>query len=93
VDETYIKVHGHWRYLYRAINGVTPRQADLPERIAYAREPQKLPVVCGTDPEADVVCVANLLINSDFLAVHALRNIWVTAAQIQIGRFVTALRR
>jgi integrase/recombinase XerD len=29
------------RFLY----GVTLRQADLPERIAYAREPQKLPVV------------------------------------------------
>jgi integrase/recombinase XerD len=33
------------RFLY----GVTLRQADLPERIAYAREPQKLPVVLGTE--------------------------------------------
>jgi integrase len=29
--------------------GVTLRQADLPERIAYAREPQKLPVVLSAD--------------------------------------------
>jgi hypothetical protein len=29
--------------------GVTLRQADLPERIPYAREPQKLPVVLGSD--------------------------------------------
>jgi integrase/recombinase XerD len=33
------------RFLY----GVTLRQADLPERIAYAREPQKLPVVLSTE--------------------------------------------
>jgi integrase/recombinase XerD len=33
------------RFLY----GVTLRQADLPERIPYAREPQKLPVVLGAD--------------------------------------------
>ena len=29
--------------------GVTLRQADLPERIAYAREPQKLPVVLSAE--------------------------------------------
>ena len=29
--------------------GVTLGQADLPERIAYAREPRKLPVVLGAD--------------------------------------------
>jgi integrase/recombinase XerD len=29
--------------------GVTLRQADLPERIAYAREPEKLPVVLSTE--------------------------------------------
>lgn len=33
------------RFLY----GVTLRQADLPERIAYAREPQRLPVVLGSE--------------------------------------------
>ena len=33
------------RFLY----GVTLKQADLPERIPYAREPQKLPVVLGAD--------------------------------------------
>ena len=33
------------RFLY----GVTLRQADLPERIAYARQPQKLPVVLSTE--------------------------------------------
>src|ERR1700684_725316 len=33
------------RFLY----GVTLRQSDLPERIPYAREPQKLPVVLGAD--------------------------------------------
>ena len=33
--------------------GVTLKQADLPERIPYAREPQKLPVVLGAD---EVVC-------------------------------------
>ncbi len=33
------------RFLY----GVTLRHADLPERIAYAREPQKLPVVLSTE--------------------------------------------
>jgi integrase/recombinase XerD len=33
------------RFLY----GVTLRQADLPERIAYARESQKLPVVLSTE--------------------------------------------
>jgi integrase/recombinase XerD len=33
------------RFLY----GVTLRQADLPDRIAYAREPQKLPVVLSTE--------------------------------------------
>ena len=33
------------RFLY----GVTLRQAELPERIPYAREPQKLPVVLGAD--------------------------------------------
>jgi len=33
------------RFLY----GVTLRQADLPERIPYAREPQKLPIVLGAD--------------------------------------------
>jgi integrase/recombinase XerD len=33
------------RFLY----GVTLRQADLPERIVYAREPQKLPVVLSTE--------------------------------------------
>jgi integrase/recombinase XerD len=33
------------RFLY----GVTLKQADLPERIAHAREPQKLPVVLGAD--------------------------------------------
>ena len=33
------------RFLY----GVTLGQADLPERIAYAREPRKLPVVLGAD--------------------------------------------
>jgi integrase/recombinase XerD len=33
------------RFLY----GVTLRQADLPERIAYAREPQKLPVVLSAE--------------------------------------------
>ena len=32
------------RFLY----GVTLRQSDLPERIPYAREPQKLPVVLGS---------------------------------------------
>jgi integrase/recombinase XerD len=37
------------RFLY----GVTLRQSDLPERIPYAREPQKLPVVLGAD---EVVC-------------------------------------
>jgi integrase/recombinase XerD len=37
------------RFLY----GVTLRQADLPERIPYAREPQKLPVVLGA---GEVVC-------------------------------------
>ena len=33
------------RFLY----GVTLKQAELPERIPYAREPQKLPVVLGSD--------------------------------------------
>src|SRR5271167_3577816 len=33
------------RFLY----GVTLKQADLPERIPYAREPQKLPVVLSAD--------------------------------------------
>jgi hypothetical protein len=33
------------RFLY----GVTLKQAALPERIPYAREPQKLPVVLGAD--------------------------------------------
>jgi site-specific recombinase XerD len=33
------------RFLY----GVTLKQAELPERIPYAREPQKLPVVLGAD--------------------------------------------
>jgi integrase/recombinase XerD len=33
------------RFLY----GVTLRQAELPERIVYAREPQKLPVVLSTE--------------------------------------------
>jgi integrase/recombinase XerD len=33
------------RFLY----GVTLRRADLPERIVYAREPQKLPVVLSTE--------------------------------------------
>ena len=33
------------RFLY----GVTLRQTDLPERIPYAREPRKLPVVLGAD--------------------------------------------
>ena len=33
------------RFLY----GVTLKQADLPERIAHAREPQKLPVVLSAD--------------------------------------------
>jgi integrase/recombinase XerD len=33
------------RFLY----GVTLGHAEIPERIAYAREPQKLPVVLGTD--------------------------------------------
>jgi len=33
------------RFLY----GVTLKQTDLPERIPYAREPRKLPVVLGTD--------------------------------------------
>ena len=33
------------RFLY----GVTLKQADLPERIPYAREPRKLPVVLGAD--------------------------------------------
>ena len=33
------------RFLY----GVTLRQADLPERIPYARTPRKLPVVLGSD--------------------------------------------
>ncbi len=33
------------RFLY----GVTLRRAELPERIVYAREPQKLPVVLSTD--------------------------------------------
>jgi integrase/recombinase XerD len=33
------------RFLY----GVTLRQADLPVRIVYAREPQKLPVVLSTE--------------------------------------------
>ena len=33
------------RFLY----GVTLRQSDVPERIPYAREPQKLPVVLGAD--------------------------------------------
>ena len=33
------------RFLY----GITLGQADLPERIAYAREPRKLPVVLGAD--------------------------------------------
>jgi integrase/recombinase XerD len=33
------------RFLY----GVTLRQADLPDRIAYARQPQKLPVVLSTE--------------------------------------------
>ena len=37
------------RFLY----GVTLRQADLPERIPYARTPRKLPVVLGAD---EVVC-------------------------------------
>jgi integrase/recombinase XerD len=38
----------------RFFYGVTLRQADLPERITYAREPQKLPVVLST---AEVVRV------------------------------------
>jgi site-specific recombinase XerD len=33
------------RFLY----GVTLRQAELPDRIVYAREPQKLPVVLSTE--------------------------------------------
>ena len=33
------------RFLY----GVTLKQVDLPERIPYAREPQRLPVVLGAD--------------------------------------------
>ena len=33
----------------RFFYGVTLRQSDLPERIPYAREPQKLPVVLGAD--------------------------------------------
>jgi len=33
----------------RFLFGVTLGQADLPERIPHAREPQKLPVVLGTD--------------------------------------------
>ncbi len=33
------------RFLY----GVTLEQADLPERIAHAREPRKLPIVLGSD--------------------------------------------
>ena len=33
------------RFLY----GVTLKQADLPERIPYARTPRKLPVVLGAD--------------------------------------------
>ena len=37
------------RFLY----GVTLKQADLPERIPYARTPRKLPVVLGAD---EVVC-------------------------------------
>src|ERR1700753_3151955 len=37
------------RFLY----GVTLRQADLPERIPYARTPRKLPVVLGAD---EMVC-------------------------------------
>jgi integrase/recombinase XerD len=36
------------RFLY----GVTLRRQELPERIPYAREPQKLPVVLGADEVA-----------------------------------------
>ena len=37
------------RLALRFLYGVTLRQADLPERIPYARTPRQLPVVLGAD--------------------------------------------
>jgi hypothetical protein len=52
----------------RSLYGVTLRQADLPERIAYAREPQELPgqsytspTHSGSDNVADESCAAGKL--------------------------------
>ncbi len=57
IDETYIKVHGHWRYLYRAIdrNGALvdvmfsfSEHRDMAAAMAFFQSARPLPILSPT---------------------------------------------
>jgi site-specific recombinase XerD len=70
------------RFLY----GVTLARADLPERIAHAREPQKLPVVLGADEVVRFLeAVSSLKARAALTAAYAAGLRASEAASLKVG--------
>ena len=70
----------------RFLDGVTLARADLPERIAHAREPQKLPVVLGADEVVRLLeAVSSLKARAALTAAYAAGLRASEAASLKVG--------